>query len=72
MTDAERRAAERAQAVAERLDAIVEELDEVSFELLRECAAEGMTSRPQVDRTLTQARRAAARAAALLRGSPDD
>lgn len=65
---AERRAAERASSLAERLESIVAEIDEISFDLLREMSSNGATSRPAIDRRLTQARRAASKAAALLSG----
>jgi ElaB/YqjD/DUF883 family membrane-anchored ribosome-binding protein len=68
---AERRAADRARDIAERLDALVDEIDEVSFDLLRETVAEGASTRPSIDRTLTQARRAMSKASALLRGGDD-
>ena len=53
--------------LAEQLEAIVAEIDEVSFDLLQQAVADGATSRPPADKTLTQARRAAEKAAALLR-----
>ena len=53
--------------LAERLEAIVEELDELSFDLLQQAVADGATQRPAADRSLTQARRAAEKAAVLLR-----
>jgi hypothetical protein len=53
--------------LAERLEAIGTELDELSFDVLQEAVAEGATQRPPVDKTLTQARRAVEKAAALLR-----
>jgi hypothetical protein len=57
----------RYENVAERLDAIGAELDELSFDLLQQAVADGATQRPAADRTLTQARRAVEKAAALLR-----
>ena len=57
----------RAGELAERLAQIGEDLDELAFDLLREAAAEGATTRPAADRTLTQARRAVEKAAQLLR-----
>lgn len=56
----------RYQDIAERLRSIAEELDEASFELLHDAVASGETKRPQSDKTLTQARRAIEKAAALL------
>jgi hypothetical protein len=53
--------------LAEQLDAIGAELDEVSFDLLQRAVADGATGRPAADKTLTQARRAVEKAAALLR-----
>lgn len=70
--NAERRAAERAESIADRLDDLIEQLDEISFDLLRETAADGRSDRPAFDRTLVQARRAVARASGLLRGRPSD
>jgi hypothetical protein len=54
--------------LAEQLETIGAELDDVSFDLLQQAVADGATSRPPADRTLTQARRAVEKAAALLRG----
>jgi hypothetical protein len=54
-------------AIAERLDAIVADLDEIAFDRLREAIADGSTTRPASDKTLTQARRAVEKAAHLLR-----
>jgi hypothetical protein len=53
--------------LAEQLDAVVAEIDEVSFDLLQQAVADGATARPAADKTLTQARRAVEKAAALLR-----
>jgi hypothetical protein len=53
--------------LADQLDSIGAELDEVSFDLLQQAVADGATSRPAADKTLTQARRAVEKAAALLR-----
>jgi len=53
--------------LADRLDSIGAELDDVSFDVLQQAVADGATSRPAADRTLTQARRAVEKAAALLR-----
>ncbi len=55
--------------LAERLDHVVADLDELLFDQLREAAAEG-NGRPADDKRLTQARRAAEKAAHLLRGRP--
>jgi hypothetical protein len=53
--------------IVDRLDAIVADLDELAFDRLREAAADGATTRPDGDKTLTQARRAVEKAAHLLR-----
>ena len=53
--------------LAAQLDAIVAELDELAFDRLQEAVASGATARPAADRTLAQARRAAEKAAHLLR-----
>jgi hypothetical protein len=57
--------------LAGRLEAIVGELDELSFDLLQQAVADGATQRPAADRSLTQARRAVEKAAALLRQVAD-
>jgi hypothetical protein len=57
--------------LAEQLEAVVAEIDEVSFDLLQQAVADGATTRPAADKTLTQARRAVERAAALLRQLED-
>ena len=62
----------RYQDLADRLDGVVEDLDELSFDLLQRAAADRAGRRPDADRTLTQARRAAEKAARLLRGLADD
>jgi hypothetical protein len=53
--------------LADQLEAVVAEIDEVSFDLLQQAVADGATARPAADKTLTQARRAVEKAAALLR-----
>lgn len=55
------------EALADRLDAIVADLDELAFDRLREAVADGATSRPEADKELLKARRAAEKAAHLLR-----
>ncbi|HEY3485213.1 MAG TPA: hypothetical protein VGK49_07505 [Ilumatobacteraceae bacterium] len=55
------------ESVADRIDGLVEELDEIAFDRLREAAADGATERPELDKRLTQARRALEKAAGLLR-----
>lgn len=62
----------RYEDLAERLEAIGSELDELSFDLLQQAVADGATSRPPEDKTLTQARRAVEKAAHLLRQVGDD
>jgi hypothetical protein len=53
--------------LATRLDALVADLDELAFDRLREAMAAGATERPQTDKELTKARRAAEKAAHILR-----
>ena len=53
--------------LADRLRVVVDDLDQISFDQLREAAAEGQ-GRPADDRRLTQARRAVEKAIHLLRG----
>jgi hypothetical protein len=63
------------EALAERLEAIVADLDDLAFERLREAVAAGATARPQSDKEITKARRAAEKAAHILRrlaDAPDD
>jgi hypothetical protein len=57
--------------LAEQLEAVAAEIDEVSFDLLQQAVADGATARPAADKTLTQARRAIEKAAALLRELED-
>jgi hypothetical protein len=57
--------------LAEQLEAVVAEIDEVSFDLLQQAVADGAMTRPAADKTLTQARRAVEKAAALLRQLED-
>lgn len=54
-------------SLADRLESIVEDLDELVFDQLREAVAEGATTRPQSDKELAKARRAADKAAHILR-----
>lgn len=49
-----------------RLAAIAEELADASISVLREAVAAGETKRPDLDRRLTQARRAVEKAVNLL------
>lgn len=55
------------ERLADRLESIVADLDEVAFDRLREAAADGAVSRPASDKELTKARRAAEKAAHILR-----
>jgi hypothetical protein len=54
-------------SLAERLESIVEDLDELAFDRLREAVADGATERPHSDKELAKARRAAEKAAHILR-----
>ncbi len=54
-------------SLAGRLESIVEDLDELAFDRLRTAVADGATARPQSDKELTKARRAAEKAAHILR-----
>ena len=58
-------------SLADRLESIVEDLDELAFDRLREAVADGATSRPQSDKELSKARRAAEKAAHILRNLDD-
>ena len=58
-------------SLADRLESIVEDLDELTFDRLREAVADGATSRPQSDKELSKARRAAEKAAHILRNLDD-
>lgn len=55
----------RLHDIASELDRLSESLDEISFDVLREAQREGKT-RPAIDRTITQARRALEKASRLL------
>lgn len=57
--------------LADRLQAVVDDLDQVTFDKLREAAAD-RRGRPVDDKRLTQARRAVEKAIHLLRGSSGD
>ncbi len=58
-----------AELLADRLDDIVAELDDLAFSALRAAAGDGSRSRPEIDKRLTQARRAVEKAAHLLRSA---
>lgn len=60
------------EALADRLESIVADLDDLAFSRLREAVADGATSRPQSDKELTKARRAAEKAAHILRNLGED
>lgn len=62
---------ERLEELAGRLEAISAELDDVALDVLREAAGSGATRRPDLEKRLTQARRAVDKAAHLLRGERD-
>jgi len=55
----------RLAEIAAQLESISASLDEISFDVLRE-ASERKSARPDIDRTITQARRAIEKAAHLL------
>jgi hypothetical protein len=59
------------ERLADRLESIVADLDDLAFERLREAVADGATARPQSDKELTKARRAAEKAAHILRRLAD-
>jgi hypothetical protein len=56
----------RVEELAAQLRAIAGELDDVALDVLTEAVADGATTRPPEDKTLTQARRAVEKAATLL------
>lgn len=58
-------------SLADRLEALIDELDELAFDRLREAVADGATERPVSDKELTKARRAAEKAALILRRLDD-
>jgi hypothetical protein len=55
------------EALASRLDSIAEEIAESALQELKAAVRRGEQKRPAAERTLTQARRAAEKAAHLLR-----
>ncbi len=57
----------RYDELADRLESIVADLDELAFDQLREAVADGATARPASDKELARARRAAEKAAQILR-----
>lgn len=57
----------RYDELVERLDGVVADLDELSFVLLQDAVASGASDRPAADKVLAQARRAAEKAARLIR-----
>jgi len=56
----------RIAEIQARLESITEELTDVSVEVLRAAVEAGETSRPPIDKKLSQARRAVEKAARLL------
>lgn len=58
-------------SLADRLESIVDDLDDLAFDRLREAVADGATQRPHSDKELTKARRAAEKAAHILRALAD-
>ena len=62
---------DRLDSLAERLEQIAEDIDELAFDMLREAVQKGQ-SRPPLDKTLLQARRAVTKAAVLMRGTTTD
>jgi hypothetical protein len=55
-------------SIADRLETIIADLDEIAFDRLREAMADGARTRPDSDKTITQARRSVEKAVHLLRG----
>lgn len=51
-----------------RLTSMAEELTEISVDVLREAVEAGETRRPEIDKRLSQARRAVEKAARVLEG----
>jgi hypothetical protein len=63
---------DRLLEIARDIDSLAASLDEISFDVLREARREtrsGDGRRPDLDRTITQARRALEKASRLLSGS---
>ena len=57
----------RYEELAARLDEVVTDLDELSFVILQDAVSSGAQRRPEADKRLAQARRAAEKAARLMR-----
>lgn len=55
-----------------RLTSIAEELTDVSVDILREAVEAGEGRRPEIDKRLSQARRAIEKAARALEPRPED
>lgn len=72
--DDEARHAGALEEVRAGLDGLVERLDELAFDVLREAAAAGRTSRPALERRIVRVRNALERARRLLEpgAAPDD
>lgn len=58
------------EPIAERLDAVSEELADLAMSALRDAVDDGATSRPDLEKRLTRARRSVDKAAAILREQP--
>jgi hypothetical protein len=57
---------ERVAALADRLRAVEEELGDVIYDVLREAVSRGEAKRPDLEKRLTRARNAVAKAVHLL------
>jgi ElaB/YqjD/DUF883 family membrane-anchored ribosome-binding protein len=57
---------ERVEEIVSELAAIVERLDEVAFDALRDAVADGVTTRPDIERRVVRARNAVERARRIL------
>lgn len=62
----------RIEALADRLAAVAADLDDLSFDVLQEAVADGATTRPAIDKPITQARRAVEKAETVLRSLSAD
>lgn len=57
--------------LADRLESVLVDLDDLAFDLLRQAAADGATTRPRQDRELARARRSIEKAMVVLRNLDD-
>jgi hypothetical protein len=57
-----------AERLADQLDAINDEIGDLVMAALRKAVADGETSRPDIEKRLTRARRSIEKASHLLRG----